>query len=560
MNYNKNNHMRIINNFKTLFLFGIFLFTINSNYAQTIASKIDKLLEKKYKANEPGTVVLVAKNGKVIYRKAFGKSNLELNAAMKPENIFQIGSLTKQFTAIAILMLKEQGKLKLTDEITKFIPEYPTHSKKITIHHLLTHTSGIKSYTSVSELNKKAKEEMSPLELIDLFKNEPMDFSPGEAYRYNNSGYFILGYIIEKISGQSYEDFIQKRIFDKLGMTSSLYGSHTKIINNRAAGYSSSKNGYRNTGYISLTYPYAAGSIMSNVDDLLKWQNALTNNNLIKATTLKEAFTNYTLNNGKHIFYGYGWYFGAVNGVKSIEHGGSIPGFLSHAIYIPSTNVYVAMLTNCRCNSPVKTAIKIAAIANGNAYPKLKNKVSLTQKQLKKWVGAYQFKNNIIRFITFKKGQLYSQIEKGNPYKIIPVSKNTFLFEDGFISYTFSEKKGKKIATFKNRTGSHIGLEINKKAPVEVKFIKVDKRILKQYVGKYQMKANFNIEIIVKGNQIFAQGTGQPQFEMFAKTKKIFFLKKITATIIFNKNKNGEIMSFTLQQGGRDMTLKKVLN
>lgn len=311
---------------------------------------------------------------------------------------------------------------------------------------------------------------------------------------------------------------------------------------------------------MSFTYPYAAGSIMSNVDDLLKWQNAITSDTLISLESIKKAFTNYPLTNGNLIFYGYGWNISAVNGQKSIEHGGSMAGYKSHAVYIPSTNIYVVMLTNSDRNSRIKTelVVKIAAITSNNQYPKIEDKVVLSQKQLKKWVGAYKFKDDIIRFIMLKDGQLYSQKEKGRPFKIIPVSKNVFMFKEGLISYTFSKKKGKRITNFKDRTGTYIGVETIKKAPVALKFIAVDNSILKQYIGKYQMNANFNIKITVKGNQIFAQATGQSQFELFAKTKTEFFLKKIAATVIFNKNDIGNIVSITLQQGGREMELKKV--
>jgi len=157
----------------------------------------------------------------VLYRKAFGMANLELSVPMGVENVFEIGSITKQFTAVSILMLMEQGKLNLEDEITKYIPDYPTHGKKITIHHLLNHTSGIKSYTSMKSFIATAAIDKTPEELIDVFKNEPMDFDPGEKWLYNNSGYIILGHIIEEISGKSYEDFVTANIFNPLKMENS---------------------------------------------------------------------------------------------------------------------------------------------------------------------------------------------------------------------------------------------------------------------------------------------------------------------------------------------------
>lgn len=342
----------------------IALLILNSQsvcHAQNLESNIDSLLRAKYPSNAPGAVFLVSKNGNVIYKKAFGLANLELNVPMKPDNVFEIGSMTKQFTAISILMLIETGKLNLDDEITKFIPNYPTNGNKITIHHLLTHTSGIKSFTSMRELNVISKNDLTPSGLIDFFKNEPMDFAPGEKFKYNNSGYAILGYIIETITGQKYADFIEKNIFKKLEMKGSRYASHSEVIPNRASGYQN-KDGYKNRREISFTLPYSSGSLMSTVDDLFKWQEALKNNILIGEKTTEKAFTNYTLNNGEHINYGYGWHLKTIAGVSSREHGGEIFGFKSMAVYLPGTDVYVIGLNNCDCNSPTEITREIAKL------------------------------------------------------------------------------------------------------------------------------------------------------------------------------------------------------
>ncbi|MFI1745756.1 serine hydrolase domain-containing protein [Thalassobellus sediminis] len=331
-------------------------------HAQTLEHKIDSLLQKKYPPNTPGATFLISKKGNIIYKKAFGLSNLELNLPMHTENVFEIGSMTKQFTAISILILVEKGKLNLNDEITKFIPDYPTNGHKITVHHLLTHTSGIKNFTSTKGLNAISKQDLKPLELIDFFKNEPIDFIPGEKFKYNNSGYIILGYIIEKITGHSYSDFIEEQIFKKSGMTSSQYASHRNVIQNRASGYHN-KGGYINNRQISYTLPYASGSLMSTVNDMFKWQEALKNNLLINKETTKKVFTNYTLNNGEYINYGYGWHIKSINNNRIFEHGGSIFGFKAMGVYLPDLDIYVIGLNNCDCNSPTKITRKIAELA-----------------------------------------------------------------------------------------------------------------------------------------------------------------------------------------------------
>lgn len=343
----------------------IFLLFVQLNtitYSQTLNSKIDSLLEEKYKPNDPGAVFLISKKGKIIYQKAFGLADIELNSSMKVESVFEIGSITKQFTAMAILMLYEQGKLKLDDEITKFIPDYPTNGNKITIHHLLTHTSGICSFTDMKSINEISKKDLTPVELIDFFKNEPMDFKPGEKFKYNNSGYVILGYIIELLTGKSYGDYIEQNIFQKIGMESSIYASHKKIIKNRASGYQD-KNGYINCTYISFTIPYSSGSLMSNAEDMFKWQQAIRNNLLISKQTTEKIFKNYNLNNVEKINYGYAWHIKEINGVPTNEHGGSIFGFKSMSVYIPSEDIYVIGLTNCDCNSPTQVTRQIAEFA-----------------------------------------------------------------------------------------------------------------------------------------------------------------------------------------------------
>lgn len=348
---------------KTISKFFIVLFLISNSalFAQNLDRKIDSLITSKFKPGNPGAVFMAVKKGKIIYRKAFGMANLEFDINMKPEFIFEIGSMTKQFTAVSILMLAEQGKLKLNDEITKFIPDYPTNGNRITIHHLLTHTSGIKDFTSMKSIKNIARSDLSPKELIDFFKNEPVNFKPGEQFKYCNSGYVLLGYIIEIASGQTYQEFVNQNIFEKIGMMNTHYASHERIIKNRVSGYRD-KEGIVNAAYISFSIPYASGSIMSNVDDMLKWQNAIDTNILLNSNTTEKVFTNYKLNNGDKIDYGYGWHIKELNGKLVREHGGSIFGFKSMGVYEPTKQIYVIGLSNCDCNSPTELTREIATL------------------------------------------------------------------------------------------------------------------------------------------------------------------------------------------------------
>lgn len=350
-------------NLLTLSLLIIFLIP-NPSFSQNLESKIDRIIQTEFNnPNEPGGAFLVSQNGKPIYKKAFGLANLELDVKMTPDNVFQIGSMTKQFTAVAILILEERGKLNVSDPISKFIPDYP-NGNNITIYHLLTHTSGIKDFTKMETIFEIAQKEMTPKEMVDFFKDEPVDFSPGEKFEYNNSGYVVLGYLIELTSGDTYEEFIQKNIFDKIGMDNSYYASDRKVIKNRAYGYHQKSHGFVNKTVISFSVPFSAGSLMSTLDDMLKWQNALNKNILLQPKNLAQAFTQQSLLNGEKIEYGYGWHLYNREGTPTREHGGSIFGFKSMGVYIPSKDIYVLGLSNCDCHSPTQIVRDIAELVN----------------------------------------------------------------------------------------------------------------------------------------------------------------------------------------------------
>ena len=537
-----------------LFLFVALTYTSFQVFAQTQEQQFDGLLEETYKDGTPGVASLVYKEGQVLYRKAFGMANLELDIPMKPSNVFEIGSITKQFTAVSILMLMEQGKLKLDDEITKYIPDYPTHDKKITIHHLLNHTSGIKSYTSMASFMSTAATDKTPIEIIDVFKDQPMDFDPGEKWLYNNSGYIILGHIIEEISGKSYADFIRENIFDPLKMDNSYYGSKSKLIKNRATGYSPAEKGFKNANYLSMTLPYAAGSLMSTVDDMLLWHKAIHNNTLISASSKALAFTNTTLNNGDLTNYGYGWQMNEISGVPSIEHGGGIFGYVTQGVYVPSENVYVITLTNRDGASPQDATIKMAALAIGKPYPDTDKSIELSANQLKKWVGNYEFDNKVLRSVTLEDGQLYSQREGSEKLELFPVSPNKFLFEGGMTSYEFAMENGKKVANFAARSNKSKGVETDRKPETEKETIAIAPEVLNDYVGIYELQPGFEVTITTKDGKLFAQATGQPQFEVFAEAEDTFFLKVVAAQLVFGRNESGEVANVTLNQGGQSMT------
>ena len=254
-----------------------------------IANEIDRFLLPYFKPDEPGAAVIVTRNGKPIFRKAYGLADMEKKTLLAPEDVMRIASMTKQFTATAIMLLAEQGKLKLDDDFTMHLPDYPKQKNKITIDQLLTHTSGIPGYTELPSFERNREKEFTVQGMIDTFKNEPLLFTPGTKMRYSNSGYFLLGTIIEHHSKMSYADYMAKNIFEPLGMNDTAYEGHERSGKTRINGY---RGGIKIelAAALSNTQPYAAGALVSSVDDLAKWDAAIADGKLLSAESWRKLF------------------------------------------------------------------------------------------------------------------------------------------------------------------------------------------------------------------------------------------------------------------------------
>lgn len=518
-------------------------------------TELDALFSEAYPPDSPGATVLIAKNDQVIYRKAFGMANVELQVPMKPENVLQLASITKQFTSVAILLLMEEGKLSLQDPLSTYIEDYP-RGNEMTIHHLLSHTSGIISYTNLPEFRAKTRQDMTPEEMIGFFKDLPLEFNPGEKFAYSNSGYVLLGYIIEKLSGKTYGDFIRERIFEPLGMKHSYYADPYKIIPGKANGYQLYEGTYELAEYMSVTIPYAAGSLLSTVDDLFLWQQALQHNTLISEKSKHMAFTNNLLSDGKASNYGYGWYINELAGRATLEHTGGINGFTTSGIYVPDSNLYAIVLTN-RDDGKGPEAYNLQAVSLVLGHPMLEREpIQLSEKQLKKWVGTYQFED-AVRFITCENGTLFSAREGGRSFKLVPLSTHEFQFEGLSTMYTFSVKRGRKQVLYADRIEKKVGVETDKKPVSEKEAIMLPKAMLMNYVGMYELQPDFQLEILMQNERLFAVAAGQPALELFAEAENRFFIRELGAQISFHPDPNGAIQSLTFSQGGQHMEGKK---
>lgn len=301
----------------------------------------------------PGLALGVYSRGRILLAKGYGLSSVELNAPVKPETVFQSGSVGKQFVSAAIMMLVEEGKLSLDDSITKFFPDAPEAWKPILIKNLLSHTSGLSEYESDDRTGPNGpfylRLDFTEDELVKKIEALPIEWSPGSSWAYRNTNYVLLGVIIHKITGMRYDEFLAERIFKPLGMTSTRLISEHDIIPNRAAGYQIDDGQLKNQDWVSPTFNSTAdGALYFNVLDLAKWDEALYGTKLLKQSSLDRIWTVYPLNNGKPnpAGYGFAWEIGAQNGHKRIEHGGAWQGFTCNIARYPDNSLTVVVLTN----------------------------------------------------------------------------------------------------------------------------------------------------------------------------------------------------------------------
>lgn len=452
----------------TLFLsllasFSLNLIVVKGQPRTQLTAEFDRIISSEFKADEPGGVVLVTQKGKVVYKRAFGMANVELGVPMKETMVFNIASITKQFTAVAVLQLMEQGKLSLRDEITKHLPDYPTGGQKITVENLLTHTAGIPGSDPAAITRLQGERRLITLpEIINTFKNRPLDFAPGTKWSYSNNGYMLLGAIVEKVSGVSFPEYLVKHIFKPAGMTQTLFGDDYLLVKNRAASYvySRAESRFLNALNGKVEIAYSAGAIQSTAEDLFKWNQALKSHTLIKEESLAKARAEYKLPDGKGTNYGYGWFTGNIQGSPLVEHGGNMGGFMSHAIYLPPEDVFVVVFYNFRSpRLPEFLAGDLAALTIDKPFNI--REIALDEVLLKTYVGVYE-DEGVERLLTVDNGKLYYQRIGANKMTMKPYAKDKFFLENtavigefkrdvnnNIVSLEMSNKRGISSTTLK---------------------------------------------------------------------------------------------------------------
>lgn len=381
--------------------------------------------------------VLVARAGEVLLSAGYGMANLEHNVPHTPQTKFRIGSITKQFTAAAILQLQEQGLLGLHDTVSTYLPNYPS-GEKITIHQLLNHTSGIPNFNAVDGFEQIAKLKVSLDDLIARFCSEPLEFTPGECYRYTNSGYVLLTKIIETVSGYSYADYLEHKILKPLGMLDSGYARQEVILPHHASGYIFTGETYQHADFIDMSWPSGAGGMYSTIEDLYKWEQGLYTNTVLSAESREMMFTPKVViverEDGKGAYHGYGGIICTHYGRKLLYHGGGIDGFSTRIARYPTEQISIIVLTNIDpavVTPVVPIANDLAAILFGEPYdlPEQRQVIELDPTIYNAYVGRYELESGSIITVTKEYNRIFTQWDGEERVEIFPESLTKFFLK-----------------------------------------------------------------------------------------------------------------------------------
>jgi CubicO group peptidase (beta-lactamase class C family) len=413
-----------------------------------LVSKIDSLAEATLLQGPIAALSIGVKRGDhLLLAKGYGLADVENSVPATSQTVYRIGSITKQFTAASVMQLVQEGKIDLDASMTEYLPDFPTQGHTVTIRHLLQHTSGIKSYTGLEAWRPTITVDLSDQELVDLFKNEPFDFAPGEQYAYNNSAFYLLGMIVGEVSGEGYRGYLDAHLWEPLGLTGSSYCDERRIIPGRAEGYQRANGALVNDDYLSMNQPGAAGALCSTVPDLLSWSSALRAGRVVSPASYAQMTTSGTLNDGEDIGYGFGLGVGTTEGNARVSHGGGINGFNTMLAYYPGSDLDVVVLVNTSGPEAGRVAQTIARWALGleveegepAAAPVTAVAIRLAPEVLASYVGEYELSSTFSIVVTVENGGLFVQATGQGKLGASAESETKFFLSAVDAQFTFTK-------------------------------------------------------------------------------------------------------------------------
>jgi CubicO group peptidase (beta-lactamase class C family) len=525
------------------------------------------LLASRIDAAGPGVAVLVARGDELLFRGARGMASIELGVPLSADHVFRIGSVTKQFAAAALLQRVDAGVLKLEDPLSSFLPDYPNGSA-ITVAQLLNHTSGVKSYTGIpGYMTTAIRADLSTAELVNVFKNLPADFAPGSAFAYNNSGYVLVGAVLEAVAKMPWHQTVRAMVAP-LGLQRTVYGANESVVAGMADGYSGGADGRpARAGMLSMTQPHAAGALLSTVDDLWRWNRALHGGQVLKADTHRRMLTpeGAAARNGGN--YGFGIMAHTLRGEPLWHHGGGIHGYTSSLLYAPQSQLTVVVLRNSDGPGldPTTLARQLGALALGRPFPDGPT-LAVPAAQMRALEGVYRKAGASgaanERLLRVQGGVLTSQRSGGAPLKLRPIALGTWLFEvsTGRIEFPPASDATSPVSLRFFADGDGDGELWQRVAdlPPERPTVTLDAAQLQALVGQYS-GTGFSFRVFIDAQGVLrGQAPGQPALQLHAESARRLFVREVDARFEFEGD-SGPAPGLLLLQGPARLQLQRVL-
>ena len=528
------------------------------------AAKADKLVAKSWAADGPGAAVIVTDHGKIVYQSERGLADIEAKTPIGPDTVFRLGSITKQFSSSVLLQLVAEGKLSLDDKLSKFYPGYPEPGGSATVRQLLNHTSGIMSYTSIPGwmVEANTNKPYTTDQLISVFRDMPVTFKPGEKWDYNNSGYILIGGIIEKVTGKPWPEAVAERIAAPLHLSTLEYGVGEDKVAKMAKGYSETEPGkFQPSTKIHMSVPGAAGALIASAPDLAAWGNALHHGKVVPPALYSAMTTPAKLNDGKTEAYGFGLRMGEIRGHRTVEHGGGIFGFTTASFYLPDQDLFVAVLVNSGppVISPDFVAKKLAALAIGDPYPQFAKR-PIDMKAVEPFLGAYAVEGSDQPRIFFaEKGKLFTRRADGRPLEVYSAGANRFFYgDDVFDWFELKNAGGNKVMEMHPEGGPKAERAVRAgPVPQAEKPVDVPVEVLKTYVGSYKVGPAAAVVTLTEGGLVVKLGD-QPTLKLIPRGTNEFEVESAGARLVFNSTNGSPASSMSIKQEGRSMDAPRI--
>jgi len=524
------------------------------------APEAEALLARNYPAEGPGAAVLVARGDTVLFRGARGEADIATHAPLRPDSVFRIASITKQFTAAGLLTLVEAGKVSLDDPLSKYLPDYPG-GEAITLLQLLNHTAGLRNYSGlIGQAEDANTRDRSTAGIIALFRDQEPEFAPGARWAYSNSGYALIGAVIEAVTGRPWHLYLEETLFRPLGMRNTGYGHRTPLAARQVQGYAYRDGAVAPMQPMSMTLPHAAGSLVSTADDLLTWNRALHEGRVLKSETYRRMVT--PVGKAEAAGYGFGLYADTVRSSPALWHGGHIFGFTAVLLYLPGPDITVVVLENDdSANSPDTArnlARKLAARAVGDPYPE-PQAVQADAATLQPAEGLYRFDGGVIRILKLVDGRLTAQRNGAPRAPLTPIGPGEFLYPDGFNRLKLEYDAAGRVAGlrhFPNGDGPGVvGTRVEGAALTPPAGILLPRAALDRLTGAYA-SGGLAMKVYVDAGALKAQLGGQPPVDLRAVSPTRFEVDETGASLDFPPG-DGPAAELTVRQGAREVVLRR---